>query len=286
MNKPLKWTGERLTTEVKGEIAMEHLARYAFALEFVKDKVVLDAACGEGYGTNLLASKAFFVIGVDSDKTCIEHASQSYRKDNLKFIQSNVVQLSIESNSIDVVISFETIEHIYEHEFFLKEIKRVLRNDGILIISTPEKQNYTDKTGFINPFHKKELYAKDFSFLLKKFFLHTKLLGQTNVYGSSIHKLNEPSVNLHLVTGDFIKLEAGTHFNSPLYLIAVASDNALFNINPIIFSNNHFLRERIKEVETYIMSSWTYKIGLIFTLPFRILRNFIQRKLYKLFAVK
>jgi 2-polyprenyl-3-methyl-5-hydroxy-6-metoxy-1,4-benzoquinol methylase len=285
MNEPLKWTGERLTTEVKGDTAMEHLARYAFALDFVKDKVVLDAACGEGYGTNLLASQALFVIGVDSDKICIEYASRNYQKDNLKFVQSNVEQLSIASNSIDVVISFETIEHIYEHEIFLKEVKRVLRKDGMLIISTPDKQNYSDKTGFKNPFHKKELYANDFLSLLEKYFLHIELLGQTNIYGSSIHKLKEPSLNLRLITGNFTKLKEGTHFNTPLYLIAVASDNVLTNCNPIMFYDLQ-LSEKIKGIEANIMSSWTYKIGLIFTLPIRKFRNFIQKKLNKLLPVK
>lgn len=105
--------------------ATEHLHRYAIASEFIDNKIVLDIASGEGYGSYLFTKKAKQVIGIDISSEAISHASEKYKKENLTFKIGSITNIPIEKSSIDVVVSFETLEHIYE-EGMLLEIKRVL----------------------------------------------------------------------------------------------------------------------------------------------------------------
>ena len=105
-NNSLEFTGERFTPECVREIWYEHYHRYAFAQILVKDKKVLDAACGEGYGSDILAETAKQVTGIDIDSKSIEHASNRYKKDNLSYKHESCTQLSFTDNSFDVVVSF------------------------------------------------------------------------------------------------------------------------------------------------------------------------------------
>src|SRR5690242_14088156 len=104
------WTGERLETFIYDETTIEHLHRYAIAKEYVKDKLVLDLACGEGYGSNLLAQDARRITGADISASTIESAKLKYQKPNLDFIQCPAHQLPFADNSFEVVVSFETLE--------------------------------------------------------------------------------------------------------------------------------------------------------------------------------
>jgi len=165
-----KWTGERLETFVYNEAMIEHLHRYAIAMEYVKSKTVLDIACGEGYGSNLLAKDARDVTGVDIDSKTVSDASKKYQKHNLKFVQGKVEEMPVADNSFDVVVSFETLEHSNDHEKIFGEIKRVLKPGGLLIISTPEKKNYSDQPGGQNPYHLQEVYKHEFIELVKRHF--------------------------------------------------------------------------------------------------------------------
>jgi len=127
----LPWTGERFVPSLQGPIYYEHLHRYALALELVVDRTCLDIACGEGFGSSLLARKAKFVWGVDLDEACVNHARKKYVRNNLKFLAGSATKIPLEDHSIDVVVSFETIEHFGEHHAFMREIIRVLTPDGI-----------------------------------------------------------------------------------------------------------------------------------------------------------
>ena len=135
----LNFTGERYVPGIKGDIEIEHLHRYALALELSKGKNVLDIASGEGYGSYLLSMLAKSVVGVDISKEAILHSSMKYIKSNLTFLCGSADRIPCESHSFDLVVSFETIEHHDKHEEMLQEIKRVLKPDGILILSSPEK---------------------------------------------------------------------------------------------------------------------------------------------------
>jgi ubiquinone/menaquinone biosynthesis C-methylase UbiE len=179
-DKILPFTGERFTPECVREIAYEHWHRYAFAIPFAKGKRVLDAACGEGYGSALLARHAEKIYGVDLDHQTISHAQEKYKDiNNLEFIQASILSLQkFKDKSFDLIVSYETLEHLYEHEDLLREFSRLIKDDGLLLISTPDKKNYSDETGHANEFHVRELYRDEFEALLKYEFAFHKLFGQ------------------------------------------------------------------------------------------------------------
>ena len=170
----LHFTGERFIPDdvSDSEIEIEHMQRYIFAENFVKNKIVLDVACGEGYGSNILAQTAKKVIGVDIDDETIKYARSKYSSSNISFVCSDVEKLPFEDNFFDVIVSYETIEHIDEikQKEFLNEIDRVLKCDGLLIMSTPNKEVYTDLVNSNNKYHIKEFYFDEFkNFLNLKF---------------------------------------------------------------------------------------------------------------------
>lgn len=127
------------------EMSYEHWHRYLFASQWAAGRTVLDIACGEGYGTSILADTAKNVVGIDNDGDVIQKATDKYGRANLRFITGRAGEVPIEENSIaDVIVSFETLEHLDETEqiSFLSEIGRLLTDDGLLIISTPDKDRY------------------------------------------------------------------------------------------------------------------------------------------------
>src|SRR6185312_17504105 len=98
---------------VIGEIAYEHCHRYAFARRYVAGRRVLDAACGEGYGSALLADVAQTVVGVDIEPDVIANATATYgKRTNLFFEAASVTRLPLPDASVEAVVSFETIEHL------------------------------------------------------------------------------------------------------------------------------------------------------------------------------
>lgn len=172
-----QFTGERYIPAdcTDAEIRIEHTQRYIFAIEWVNGKIVLDAACGEGYGSNILSGYAKTVIGLDLDDNTIKNAEEKYASDNLSFIQGSIENLPFENNMFDVVVSFETVEHVDDEiqKKFLTEIKRVLKPDGLLIMSTPNKKIYTDLVSGENLFHKKEFYYQEYKDYIKREFLYS-----------------------------------------------------------------------------------------------------------------
>ena len=158
MTASLPFTGERFTPEARGAIWYEHWHRYCVALPAVSGKRVLDAACGEGYGSWLLASAAAGVIGVDIDDAAISHAAGRYAsRSNLRFVSGSCDALPLDDASVDRVISFETIEHLSNQTAMVAEFRRVLAPDGALILSSPNKPVYSGESGNENHFHVREL---------------------------------------------------------------------------------------------------------------------------------
>ena len=157
---------ERLSmqTEYSAMEASIHIARYLLAKDFVAGKSVLDVACGEGYGSYLLKQwGAKSVVGVDIDSGSIELAKSLFNADDLEFYSSNAEDLVfIESESFDIVVSFETIEHVDDPTKYLHEIKRVVKDDGLLIISCPNDHYYYPSSAVSNPFHKRKFTFEEF----------------------------------------------------------------------------------------------------------------------------
>ena len=218
--------GERfIPGQMHGDVELEHRHRYCFAAELVAGRRVLDIACGEGYGSALLAKSAQHVIGVDIADGAVRHARQRYQAQNLAFEVGSCVSIPIGDGSVDVVVSFETIEHLAEHDAMITEIRRVLRPGGLLVISSPDKLEYSDKTNFSNPYHVRELYRNEFEALLATHFRHVKMLGQRVVFASLM--LGQPrseTLCFHRQLGESAAVNAEL---SPIYWVELASDAAL-----------------------------------------------------------
>lgn len=149
----------------------EHACRYRFALRFVRDKRVLDIACGEGYGTAALRrAGAGSVLGIDISQEVCRRARDRYGE---RFCAADAHAIPLADRSMDVIVSFETIEHITRPELFLDECVRVLASKGILILSTPNEEVHRE-SGEPNPFHCSEMTEEAFLALLSSRFRHTK----------------------------------------------------------------------------------------------------------------
>lgn len=223
MTKPLEFTGERFTPECVREIWYEHLHRYVFARELVGGLNVLDAACGEGYGSALLATVASGVKGVDVSTQAIEHARSRYSADTLEFQVADCLDLPFDDASFDCVVSFETLEHLEAHDRLMAEFRRVLKPSGFLLISSPDKAIYTDRQKNENEFHLRELYRDEFEALLGRYFPSFRIFGQKLVFQSAIWPLGETSgARFHQESDGSISSYGAPH-HAPVYLIAVCA---------------------------------------------------------------
>ncbi|MGU3422383.1 rhamnan synthesis F family protein [Methylobacterium sp. D54C] len=182
----LEWTGERLTSGTSGQIEVEHFHRYFIARHLCRNLDVLDLAAGEGYGTAFLAQTARSAIGVELSLDAVRHARQSYVRPNLTYLTGDARSIPLRDKCVDVVVSFETIEHFYEQDRFLEEIRRVLRPGGKLIISSPNRDVYSQPETAANPYHALELSAQEFSSLVGKYFSNIHILEQRAVLGSAL----------------------------------------------------------------------------------------------------
>lgn len=178
----LKNTGERVIEpeSCQNDINyLRHMTAYTFAMQFVRDKLVLEDGCGSGYGSYYLATNgAKKVVGVDMAADAVVYAKSRYRRENLEFVQMNSTELSFSDESFDAATSFQVIEHIKESDVFLSEMARVLKSGGTAIISTPNKQTYSPDTAVPeNQFHVKEFYLTEFRELLQRYFNEVDILG-------------------------------------------------------------------------------------------------------------
>ena len=223
----MEFTGERFVPQLSGEIKYEHLHRYALCLKLSKNKTVLDIASGEGYGAFILSKDAKTVIGVDIDHESIKHSQQKYHHiENLKFLLGDCTAIPLPDNSVDVVTSFETIEHHDKHEEMILEIKRVLNDEGKLIISSPNRLIYSDEPNYSNPYHVKELYYEEFVSLLSRHFNKIDLYGQRLASASFVSSLKASNLkNYTAYTGEINDLAEKTcSLTSPVYFLAICSD--------------------------------------------------------------
>lgn len=269
-----KYTGERLETSIFSRDTTEHLHRYAIALEYIKDKIVLDIASGEGYGSNLMSNEAKFVYGVDIDAATIDKASKKYIKNNLKYLTGSTSNIPIESNSIDVVISYETLEHHDEHEQMMLEIKRVLKPNGILIISTPDKYYYSDIRNFKNKFHVKELYKNEFLDLVSLHFKNFQLLNQAFFNGSSLISENETIQKIKFYKGDYSKIV--NIENDLTYLITIASNSDFSLQKTTIFDGTDVNNQIVRGIRKEYTESTTFRLGKFLLTPFVFVKRLIK----------
>lgn len=287
----LPWTGERFVPGVAGNTALEHLHRYVLAQLLAPGKRVLDVACGEGYGTRLLAERAASAIGIDLDADAVAHARIKYSQANLEFQQGDCTHLPLTDASIDLAVSFETLEHHAKHEAMLAELRRILAPDGVLLISTPDRRHYSDERSYANPFHVHELYADEFRQLILSYFPHATFYGQRVVYGSLAAPVdgNGPFISY---SGDSSEVVQNSGLAAPFYLIAVASAGPLPVLPASLFDGTSAWQEETQALLQELaeakdqLARTRFQLESIYasiywrlTYPLRLLRKGVKRTL-------
>lgn len=156
-----------------------HNSDYTRALHLVSGKTVLDLGCNCGYGTNLLSQSCASITGVDVSPAAIETAKKKYQRSNLSFTVVNGITLPFEDHSIDVITSFQVIEHLVDYNAYFSEIRRVLKPDGLVLLTTPNAAIRV-KPGAKpwNRFHMHEFRGDELTKLLCTHFPHVEVLGQ------------------------------------------------------------------------------------------------------------
>lgn len=294
--KNMEFTGERLTTSLSSvHGVIEHLHRYAIAQKISKNKVVLDIASGEGYGSFLLSKSASKVFGVDIDEETINHAKDKYTiSKNIEFKLGSTDAIPLDDNSVDVVVSFETIEHHDRHDLMMQEVSRVLKTDGILLISSPEKSIYSERD-YNNPFHVKELILDDFKDLLKRYFINVELFNQRFVIGSLIHLINQGEESkFNLFDGDYSNIQNelidDDFYNKAYFNLAICSNGinkdhlevgtSFFNgVSVVKKEINEFKLESKNYESKYqsILKSESFKLGNVIIKKINLFRKFWKK---------
>jgi GT2 family glycosyltransferase/SAM-dependent methyltransferase len=227
----IEWSGERCVPWAPDvQVVYEHFHRYMWAAHVVRGRKVLDLGSGEGFGAAILSESAEQVVGVDVDVRTVEHSKLNYGGANLQFRVGTALDLSdFEPGSFGAVVAFEIIEHVQDQERMLAEIARILSDDGVLVISTPDRRLYSEATGQRNPFHEHELALEEFQQLLAEHFPHAAAWGQRTITGSHLHAIEGPQRDSGIADQpDFYLERAGEEWRvagdpAALYVVALAS---------------------------------------------------------------
>jgi SAM-dependent methyltransferase len=187
---PLELTGERTLPDVPAENYWfrRHLAVYEWVAERCGGLDVVDLACGEGYGVDVLARRARRVTGVDANPEAHEHARLRYTKPGIRFVRDLVESWS---EPCDVVVFLQTIEHVQDPDAVLAHIKDMLRPGGTVYVSTPNLLTLAppgaEKSD--NPWHVREYRAEEFRRLCARVFDRVELLGLFHARVLRAHEL-------------------------------------------------------------------------------------------------
>ncbi|MCV0393501.1 MAG: methyltransferase domain-containing protein, partial [Nitrosopumilus sp.] len=249
-NLSLKFTGERFVPFCPelANLFQEHIIRYMFSCQFIKNKIVLDAGCGTGYGSYLLAQKgAKSVLGIDTSKEAITFCKNNFKINNVQFKEDDCTNPKVSDSSIDVVIAFEILEHLKNPEQFLSHAKRILKNNGLLILSTPNKKTYNS----VNPFHEKEYSREELEEFLKTKFEYVSIFHQS--YPSTLAIFDSKS-NSTIQELDVEGTKSDQN-DSALYFLAICSDSKLphyssklflFDEDTILLKNFPILQKQVR----------------------------------------
>lgn len=156
-----------------------HCADYKKAQFVINKKNVLDIGCNSGYGTYILSKSCNKIVGVDVSKNAIDVAKQKYKKNNLNFQVIDGEKLPFGDNVFDIITSFQVLEHVADYDNYFKEILRVLKPRGVLLLTTPNAEIRV-KPGMKpwNRFHVHEFRSDELSDILQKYFSSTSVFGQ------------------------------------------------------------------------------------------------------------
>lgn len=178
----------------------EHIHRYNVVLNNIKgNEKILDIACGNGFGSKMLAIKSKGqVVGGDLSNDAIDNCSEKWKRKNLQFIQMDGTEIPFMDKEFDIVVSFETIEHTTKFNELIKEFNRVVKPNGIIYISTPNKLINSPKGIVINPFHTQEWYYDELKTIIGNHFKNFEFYAQKYTRykkGFSFAKFLEWSLN-------------------------------------------------------------------------------------------
>jgi SAM-dependent methyltransferase len=244
-----EFTGERVIPgQVDADLLNEHLARYAFAARLSRRKQVLDAGCGAGYGSAELARSAASVLGIDSSAEAIAFARAQYPAPNLRFEEADCTALPAADGSIDLVVSFEVIEHLQDWRGFLREARRVLSPAGQFIVSTPNKRYYSESRGCSgpNPFHVHEFEFEEFRAELGEVFPHVSLFLENHTEGVVFQPASTQSES----TADVRVDEAGSAPEDSHFFLAVCASRPQTGAPTFVYVPRvaNVLRERERHI--------------------------------------
>jgi 2-polyprenyl-3-methyl-5-hydroxy-6-metoxy-1,4-benzoquinol methylase len=170
---------------MNSEAAYDRLTSYAFAKRYIGGKTVADIGWEDiGYGSRLLAKTARSVAGLTNSSELVERASAVYPAPNLRYQKADLPTLPHPEDSFEVVVALSVIENLEHPEDLLREVRRVLKRDGVLIISTPDKQTYSNSHGGVDG--RRNIYVPEFRELLEHFFKHVHVYRQGAVAGGLV----------------------------------------------------------------------------------------------------
>lgn len=168
---------ERVANDPTSELWGEHRARYRFACQLVRPgQSVLDVACGAGFGLRMLLDHGARPIGVDLQAPAVAEARAVAPQADL--VQASAASLPLADHAVDLVVSFETLEHVPDAAAMLAELRRVLRPGGWLVVSTPNCAFGPPERHTGNPFHVREFTGDELRDLLGQHFDQVTLHGQ------------------------------------------------------------------------------------------------------------
>jgi SAM-dependent methyltransferase len=206
----------------------EHLARYSWAAALVKGKRVLDAGCGTGYGSELLArGGAAEVLGIDVDEAVVEAAQQA-ASDGASFAAADLRELPSGLGDFDAVVCFEVLEHLDEPETALDALAAVLRPEGLLVVSSPNRDVYPPG----NPYHKHEFRPDELAHALSARFAHVRLVRQHDWLAAALFE-DEDFAQLDALPAAVAKATAGEP-GKELYSVGLASNAPLPPAPPFV----------------------------------------------------
>jgi 2-polyprenyl-3-methyl-5-hydroxy-6-metoxy-1,4-benzoquinol methylase len=207
---PLPLTGERTLPDVPEENYWyrRHLVVYKWIAERVAEKRVVDMACGEGYGADVLAGSAARVVGVDANPEAHEHARLRYVRPNLRFERDLVESFA---EPCDAVVFLQTIEHVQDAGAILDHFRLMLAPGGVAYVSTPNLLTLApagaEKSD--NPWHVHEYRAEEFRALCEAHFPRVELLGLFHARKLRIHEI---AIGL-----GWDRLHKALHLTKPFY---------------------------------------------------------------------
>lgn len=231
----MEFTGERVIPgQTDPDLLNEHIARYRFAEALVGGRTVLDAGCGVGYGAEILSRKAAQVYAIDLAAEAVSAGARAYA--DVRFVQGSCAGLPFRDASLDVVVAFEVIEHLEDWRGLLGEARRVLRPDGQLLVSTPNRLYYGETRAEPNPYHVYEFDYAEFRSELEAVFPHTTIFLENHTNAIAFTPQNVQGLRTSVESGSpkpdeahfFLAVcSALPQFGSPAFVFVPASGNVL-----------------------------------------------------------